>query len=48
MNNLRYCFSVFNDGKRQQLACLDGTIPVMYKGKFLVCAMSTNLCIAFM
>lgn len=25
---------VFNDGKRQQLACLDGTIPVMYKGTY--------------
>lgn len=25
---------VFNDGKRQELACLDGTIPVLYKGTF--------------
>ena len=25
---------VFNDGLRQELACLDGTIPVMYKGTY--------------
>jgi len=25
---------VFNDGTRQELACLDGTIPVMYKGTY--------------
>jgi len=25
---------VFNDGARQELACLDGTIPVMYKGTY--------------
>ncbi|XP_054707741.1 tumor susceptibility gene 101 protein-like [Uloborus diversus] len=25
---------VFNDGSRQELACLDGTIPVMYKGTY--------------
>jgi len=25
---------VFNDGNRQELACLDGTIPVMYKGTY--------------
>lgn len=48
MDNLKYCVSVFNDGKRQQLACLDGTIPVMYKGKFLVKTISSNLCIIFM
>ena len=29
-------FSVFNDGTSKELLCLDGTIPVTYKGVLIV------------
>ena len=31
-----FVFSVFNDGSKNELLSLDGTIPVSYKGKFCV------------
>ena len=32
-HQMSFSVSVFNDGSRKELLCLEGTIPVSYKGK---------------
>ena len=33
ISNVISLLAVFNDGSRKELLCLEGTIPVSYKGK---------------